>query len=158
MISTDIREKLKDAMRSKDQVALDTYRGILSGFTNELVAAGKTPQDEVTDDIALAVIKKTIKQRKDAISQFEAAGRTDLADSDKAQLALLEVFMPAQMGEAEIRAIAEKKKAELGVTDKSKLGILVGAVMKETRQLSEGGQAGEADGTVVKRIVEELFS
>jgi uncharacterized protein YqeY len=150
MISTDIREKLKDAMRSKDQVALDTYRGILSAFTNELVAAGKTPQDEVTDDIALSVIKRTIKQRKDAIQQFEAAARKDLADDDKAQLALLEVFMPAQMGEAEIKAIAEKKKAELGMTDTSKLGILVGAVMKET--------AGNADGQLVKKIVEDLFN
>ncbi|MBP6904763.1 MAG: GatB/YqeY domain-containing protein [Candidatus Pacebacteria bacterium] len=149
-ISTDIREKLKDAMRAKDQVALDTYRGLLSAFTNELVASGKTPQDEVTDDIALAVIKKTIKQRKDAISQFEAGGRQDLADADKAQLALLEVFQPAQMSEADIKVIAEKKKAELGVTDTSKLGILVGAVMKET--------AGNADGQVVKRVVEGLFN
>lgn len=150
MISTDIREKLKDAMRSKDQSALDTYRGILSAFTNELVAEGKTPQDEVSDDTALSVIKRTIKQRKDAIAQFEAAGRTDLADADKAQLALLEVFMPAQMNEEEIRVIAQKKKDELGVVDKTKLGILVGAVMKET--------AGNADGGVVKKIVEELFA
>jgi uncharacterized protein YqeY len=150
MISTDIRERLKDAMRSKDQVALDTYRGIISAFTNELVAAGKTPQDEVTDDIALAVIKKTIKQRKDAIQQFEAAGRNDLAEGDKAQLALLEGFMPAQMSEEEIKAIALKKKEELGMADKSKLGILVGAVMKET--------GGNADGQVVKKIVEDLFN
>lgn len=149
MISTDIREKLKDAMRSKDQVALDTYRGILSAFTNELVAAGKTPQDEVTDDIALSVIKKTIKQRKDAIEQFTAGGRADLADADRAQLALLEVFQPAMMGEDEIRVIAKTKKADLGIDDKSKLGILVGAVMKET--------GGTADGAVVKRVVEELF-
>lgn len=150
MISTDIREKMKDAMRAKDQVALDTYRGVLSAFTNELVAAGKTPQDEVTDDIALTVIKKTIKQRKDAISQFEAAGRTDLADADKAQLALLEVFQPAQMNEDDIRTIAMVKKVELGVVDKTKLGILVGAVMKET--------AGNADGQVVKAVVESLFN
>lgn len=150
MISTDIREKLKDAMRNKDQVALDTYRGIISAFTNELVAAGKTPQDEVTDDIALSVIKKTIKQRKDAITQFEAAGRTDLAEGDKAQLALLEGFMPAQMSEDEIKAIALKKKEELGMSDKSKLGILVGAVMKET--------GGNADGQIVKKVVEELFA
>lgn len=149
MIATDIRERLKDAMRSKDQTALDTYRGLISAFTNELVVAGKTPQDEVTDDIALSVIKKTIKQRKDAIDQFTAAGRTDLADADKQQLALLEVFMPAQMSEADIKVIAERKKAELGVTDKSKLGILVGAVMKEC--------AGNADGGVVKKIVEDLF-
>ncbi len=149
MISTDIREKLKDAMRNKDQTALDTYRGLITAFTNELVAAGKTPQDEVSDDIALSVIKKTIKQRKDAIAQFDAAGRTDLADADRAQLALLEVFMPAQMSEADIKAIAEKKKAELGVTDTSKLGILVGAVMKEC--------AGNADGVLVKKVVEDLF-
>ena len=107
MISTDIREKLKDAMRNKDQTALDTYRGLISAFTSELLAQGKTPQDEVTDDIALGVIKKTIKQRKDAISQFEAAGRTDLDDADKAQLALLEGFMPEQMSEADIKVIAE---------------------------------------------------
>lgn len=149
MISTDIREKLKDAMRNKDQTALDTYRGLITAFTNELVAAGKTPQDEVSDDIALSVIKKTIKQRKDAIAQFDGAGRTDLADADRAQLALLEVFMPAQMSEADIKAIAEKKKAELSVTDTSKLGILVGAVMKEC--------AGNADGVLVKKVVEDLF-
>lgn len=150
MISTDIREKLKDAMRNKDQTALDTYRGLISAFTSELLAQGKTPQDEVTDDIALSVIKKTIKQRKDAISQFEAAGRTDLVDADKAQLALLEGFMPEQMSEADIKVIAEKKKAELNVSDTSKIGILVGAVMKET--------GGNADGAIVKKVVEELFS
>jgi hypothetical protein len=112
----------------------------------------------VTDDIALSVIKKTIKQRRDAIAQFEVATRQDLVQNEKAQLALLEGFMPAQMSEDEIRTIAIKKKEELGVSDKTKLGILVGAVMKETRQLSEGGQAAEADGQVVKKIVEELFS
>lgn len=149
MISADIREKLKDAMRAKDQVALDTYRGLISAFTNELVAQGKTPQDEVSDDIALVVIKKTIKQRKDAISQFEAGGRQDLADADKAQLALLATFEPAMMSESDIRAIAIAKKAELAIEDKSKLGILVGAVMKAT--------AGNADGQLVKKVVEELF-
>ena len=149
-IIVDIREKLKDAMKNKDQVALDTYRGLLSAFTNELVANGKTPQDEVTDEIALAVIKKTIKQRKDAIEQFSAGGRIDLADNDRAQLALLEPFQPAQMTEADIRTIAEAKKAELGISDKSKLGVLVGAVMKAT--------AGNADGTLVKQVVEGLFA
>ncbi len=149
MISNDIREKLKDAMRAKDQVALDTYRGILSAFTNELVSSGKTPQDEVSDEIALSVIKKVIKQRKDSISQFEAAGRNDLVLDEQAQLALLEVFQPAQMSEDDVRAIAVRKKEELGITDKSKIGILIGAVMKET--------VGNADGQVVKKVVEELF-
>ncbi|MCC6199127.1 GatB/YqeY domain-containing protein [Candidatus Nomurabacteria bacterium] len=149
MIATDIRERLKEAMKNKDQAALDTYRGVIAAFTSELVAQGKTPQDEVTDDTALTVIKRIIKQRKDAIEQFTAGGRTDLADVDRASLALLEGFMPAQLSETEIKAIAERKKEELGVVDKSKLGILVGAVMKET--------AGNADGTLVKQVVDELF-
>jgi len=148
-IALQVREDMKNAMRAKDQVALDTYRSILSAFTNELVTSGKTPQDEVSDDMALKVIQKIIKQRKDAITQFEAGARSDLAEVEKAQLAVLEKFQPAQMSEADIRAIAEKKKAELGVTDKAKAGILTGAVMKEV--------AGQADGSVVKSIVESLF-
>ncbi len=154
-IAQDIREQLKTAMREKDQVALDTLRSVLSGFTAELVASGKTPQDEVDDAIAVKVVQKLIKQRRDAISQFEAAGRQDLADAEKAQLAILEQFQPAQMAEADIRAIAERKKVELGITDKTKAGILTGAVMKEVAGLP--AQAGQADGQLVKSVVESLF-
>lgn len=148
-IATEIREELKNAMRAKDQVALDTYRAILTGFMNELVSTGKTPQDEVDDTLALKVIQKLIKQRKDAITQFEAGARSDLAEEEKKQLAVLEKFQPAQMSEADIRVIAERKKAELNITDKSKIGILTGTVMKEV--------AGQADGVVVKNIIESLF-
>ncbi|MEO5645968.1 MAG: GatB/YqeY domain-containing protein [Candidatus Paceibacterota bacterium] len=151
-IATEVRENMKQAMRDKNQVALDTYRGALSAFTAELVNAGKTPQDEVSDDIALKVILKLIKQRKDAITQFEAGGRADLADEEKSQLALLEKFQPAQMSEADIRTIAEKKKIELNVTDPAKAGILTGAVMKEI-----AAQSAQADGGVVKTVVESLF-
>ena len=139
-------------MRSKDQAALDALRGVMSAFTNELVASGKSPQDEVTDDIALKVILRTIKQRQDAIAQFEAGGRTDLAEEDKKQLAVLMQFQPAQMAESEIRAIATAKKDELGMTDKTKIGMLVGAVVKEIATRGES-----ADGGVVKKIIEELF-
>lgn len=76
-------------MLAKDSVRLEVLRGLSSAFTNELVAKGKTPQDKLTDEEAIAVISRTAKQRKDAISQFEGAGRQDLADEDKAQLAIL---------------------------------------------------------------------
>ena len=148
-IAIDIREKMKNAMREKDHVALDTYRGTLSAFTSELVASGKTPQDEVSDEPALKVIQRIIKQRKDSIAQFEAGGRTDLAEEEKAQLALLQEFQPLQMSDDAIRAIAIEKKESLGVTDKTKAGILTGAVMKEV--------AGRADGSVVKQIIDSLF-
>jgi uncharacterized protein YqeY len=113
------------------------------------VASGKTPQDEVTDEMVLKVIGRLIKQRKDSISQFEAGGRNDLAESEKEQLAILEQFQPPQMGEDELRAIAMRKKEELGITDKAKAGILTGAVMKEV--------SGQADGALVKSIIESLF-
>lgn len=148
-IVTNIREELKNAMRAKDQTALDTYRGVLSAFTNELVSLGKTPQDDLADAEAQKVITRIAKQRKDAIEQFMAGGRTDLADADKAQLALLEKFLPEQMSEDKVMEIAKAVKEKLGVTDKAKVGQLMGAIMKET--------AGQADGTVVKKVVEKLF-
>jgi uncharacterized protein YqeY len=149
-IATNIREQLKLAMKEKNQDALDTFRSVISAFTSELVASGKTPQDEVIDEIAQKVIQKIIKQRQDSISQFEAGGRNDLAEIEKAQLAFLVPFMPVQMSEEKIREIVLTKKEILNFTDKTKMGMLVGAVMKEV--------GASADGAVVKKIVEESFS
>jgi uncharacterized protein YqeY len=149
-IATNIREQLKLAMKDKNQDALDTFRSVISAFTSELVTSGKTPQDEVTDEIAQKVIQKIIKQRQDSISQFEAGGRNDLAEIEKAQLAFLVPFMPVQMSEEKIREIVLAKKEALNFTDKAKMGMLVGAVMKEV--------GASADGAVVKKIVEESFS
>src|SRR4051812_20572061 len=111
-----IREQLKKAMQEKNQAALDTYRGVLSAFTNELVANGKTPQDEVSDEMAQKVINKIIKQRNDSITQFQAGGRNDLARIEQDQLSYLLEFMPAQMPEDKIKEIAMAKQAALGIT------------------------------------------
>ncbi len=146
----DIRNSLKDAMKAKDAVKLRTVRSILTAFTNELVATGKTPQDMIDDEQGLSVIKRLSKQRKDSITQYEAAGRTDLAEPEKEELVVLEAYLPTLMTQDEIRPIAEAKKAELGVTDKSKMGVLVGAIMKEL--------GGKADGSDVKAVGEELLA
>ncbi len=144
-----IKASLKEAMMAKDSVKMTVIRGLMSGFTNELVALGRTPQDALTDDEVLAVIRRGVKQRKDAIEQFVAGGREDLADSEKAELALLEVYLPAMMPREEIQKIAEAKKAELGIDDKSKSGMLMSTIMKELK--------GKADGADVKAVVEGLF-
>jgi len=145
-----IKEQLKDAMGAKDEVRLNVIRNIMTAMTNEAVAIGKTPQSELTDDEVLAVLKRYAKQRKDAIDQFEKGGRADLAESEKAELAIVEAYLPAQMSEDKIREIAIAKKAEMNATDKTKAGILVGAVMKECK--------GQADGALVKKVVDELFA
>lgn len=144
-----LRESLKTAMKAKDAVALTTIRSIMTACTNELVATGHTPQDQLDDAGILAVIKRLAKQRKESIVQYEAAGRPELAEPEKLELVVLEAYLPSLLTQDQIRPVAEAKKVELGVTDKSKLGILVGAVMKEL--------AGTADGADVKAVVESLF-
>lgn len=148
-LQTQIKESIKEAMKAKDQTRLLTLRGIVSAFTNELVASNRTPQDELSDDEALAVIKRLAKQRKDAAEQYIQGGREDLAEDERAELAILEDFLPAMMSREKIHMIAAAKMKELDITDKSKLGLLIGAVMKET--------GGKADGNDVKAVVMELF-
>ncbi len=144
-----IKSSLKEAMMAKDTVRTTVIKGLMSAFTNELVAIGRTPQSVLEDEEVLTVIRRNVKQRKDAIEQFTAGGRPDLADSEKAELAILETYLPAMMSKDDIRKIAEAKKAELGITDKSKLGMFVGTLMKELK--------GKADGSDVKEVVESLF-
>jgi len=148
-LQANIRSQVKDAMLKREAVRLDVLRGLLAAFTNELVAKGKKPDQELADDEVLAVIKRSVKQRKDSIEQFKSGNRNDLAESESAELRILETFLPKMIDEAEIRKVAEAKKAELKVNDKNKLGVLVGAVMKELK--------GQADGAAVKSVVESLF-
>ncbi|MCE9628518.1 MAG: GatB/YqeY domain-containing protein [Candidatus Vogelbacteria bacterium] len=145
-----IKNEIKEAMKAKDQVKLTVVRGLVSAFTNEAVAKGKTPTDLLTDEEVLAVIKRTSKQRKDSIDQFIAGGRPELADDEKVELAILETYLPAMMSLEEIKKVVEAKKAELGMTDKSKAGQFVGVIMKEL--------SGRADGVDVKQAVDESFA
>ena len=144
-----IKADLKEAMKAKDAARLNVVRGILSAFTNELVATGKTPQDAVDDELALKVLTRAAKQRKDAIEQFEKGGRADLAEAEKVELVMLEKYLPQLMSEADIKKVVDAKKAEMGITDKAKAGQFVGAIMKELK--------GKADGMLVKKIVDASF-
>jgi uncharacterized protein YqeY len=144
-----IKGELKEAMKAKEAVRLRVVRGLLTMFMNEMVSTGRTPQDLLTDDEVLAVIKRAAKQRKESITQYEAAGRDELAVPEKEELAVIDTYLPQMMSVEEITPIVIAKKAELGIDDKSKMGMLVGAVMKEL--------AGQADGGDVKLAVEATF-
>ena len=144
-----IKADLIEAMKAKETLRVNTLRGLIAGFTNEMVAKGKKPNVTTPDDIALPVLKRLANQRKDSIEQFTKGGRTDLADIEKKELEIIFSYLPAQMSQDEIRKVAEAKKAELGIADKSKAGVLTGAVMKELK--------GRADGGEVKIIVDSLF-
>ncbi len=149
-LQTQIREDLKNAMKAKDEVKLSVVRSLITLFTNESIAKGKPSADALTEEETVALVRRAVKQRKDSIEQFTQGGRADLASNEKAELAILESYLPAQMSKDEILKIAKKKKDEMGAVDKSKMGMFMGAVMKELK--------GKADGGDVKAVVESLFS
>jgi len=145
-----IKETLKDAMRAKDTTKVLVLRNLLASFTNELVAKKEGPQGMLSDEDVLVLIKRAVKQRKDSIEQFAKGGREDLVAEEKKELAVLEEYLPEAMSVEDIRKVAEAKKAELGIEDRSKMGILMGAVMKEV--------GTNADGADVKNVVNELLA
>lgn len=145
-----IRDQIKDAMKARDEARLLVLRGLLSGFTNELVALKRLPQGELSDDEAIAVIRRAVKQRKDSIEQFTKGDRADLAASETAELLILETYLPQMMSREDVMKVAKAKITELGVTDKSGAGKFMGALMKEFK--------GQADGDTVKSVVDELLA
>ncbi len=148
-LQTDIKAGIKDAMIAKDAVRLSVLRGLSAAFTNELVAKKMKPDGELSDEDALAVISKEARKRKDSIEQFEKGGRPELAEDEKAELAILETFLPAQMSKEEIEEFVKAKQVELNM-DKSKAGQFTGLIMKELK--------GKADGQVVKTVVDNILA
>src|SRR6478609_4097746 len=109
-LKEQITEDMKAAMRAKDTGRLGTIRMLTAAMKQKEV----DERIELTDAHVLAIIEKMIKQRKDSISQFEAGGRQDLADIEKAELAVLSAYMPAAMSEAEIQAEVSAAVAATG--------------------------------------------
>jgi len=147
MLQEQLKTDMKTALKARDELRLTTLRGVLSAITNELVAQKRKSDEAATDDDVLAVLKRAVKQRKDSIEQFEKGGRQDLADKEKAELAILEAYLPAQASREEVEAAVQRALDAAGDVDLSKVGIVVGLAMKELR--------GNADGTLVKEVVTE---
>ena len=150
MLAQQIRTDMMAAMKAKDDIRRNTLRGALSAFTNELVAKGKKPTDEMDDATAVSVLKRLAKQRKDSAEQFAAGGRAELAEKELKELKIIEGYLPQTAGREEIEKVARAKMTELGVADASGIGKLTGAVMKEF--------AGRADGNDVKDVISSLLN
>jgi len=149
LLHEQIKNNIKEAMMAKDTVRLETYRGMLAAFTNELVAKNRKPSEMLTDEEAIAVITRLSKQRKDSIEQYTKGNRDDLVKEEQAQLAILETYLPKLMDKSEVEKIAKIKKDELDITDAAKKGMLMSALMKDLK--------GKADGMTVKEVVDSLF-
>lgn len=142
---------MKEAMKAKDSVRLNVLRGLLAAFTNEAVSKKRKPDEELSDEDALSVISRAVKQRKDSIEQFAKGGRTDLMEAEKTEMIILETFLPAQMSQEEVVNYVKQKISEAGNIDSSKKGQFIGMIMKELK--------AKADGALVKEVVDtELVS
>ena len=149
MMHEQIKKEMIEALKAHEELRLSVLRGLLSSFTNELIANKKKPDEKLEDEKVLSVIKRAVKQRQDSIEQFTKGDRPELAKKEAEELKILEVYLPETMSKDKILEIAKAKKNEMGIDDKAKMGMLMGAIMKETK--------GEADGKDVKDIVESLF-
>ncbi len=142
----EVREKImtdmKNAMREKDQLKLDTIRGLQSAIKNREIEARPNP---ITSDDVMAVIKKLVKQRKESIEQFKAAQRVDLVEKESSELRILENYLPAQMSKEEIEAIVTATIAEIQAKTIKDMGAVMKAVSAKT--------AGSADNKLVSEII-----
>ena len=148
-IHETLKNSIPDALRARDETRLRTLRSLVTAMTNEVVAKKRKPDEFLTDEEALAVLKRAASQRKDSIEQFGKASRADLAEPEKAELAIIEAYLPQMMSREEIMPIAKARMAELGITSNADAGKFTGALMKELK--------GRADGGDVKAVVDSLL-
>src|SRR3989338_8449850 len=107
MLHEQIKNQIKEAMMAKDSIRLETLRAMLAGFTNELVAKGRKPNETLSDEEAISVIIRLAKQRKDSIEQFKKGNREDLVKIEEAQLAILETYLPKMMDRDEVEKLVK---------------------------------------------------
>lgn len=149
LLHETIKNEIKESMKSGDKIRLEVMRGLVTAFTNELVATGRTPQEFLTDEQALVVITRLAKQRKDSIEQYTKGNRMDLVEEETAQLKVLEEYLPKLMSQAETEEFVKTKIAEMRDLDPTKKGMFMSVLMKELK--------GKADGGIVRMVVDQLY-
>ena len=142
-----ISNDIKEAMKARDKVRLEALRNVKKYFLEAKTAPGAA--DELTDDAALKIIQKLVKQGKDSATLYTEQGRADLAEAELAQVAAIEVYLPKQMTEEELTAALQNIIAETGAAGPKDMGRVMGVA---TKQL-----AGRAEGRAISAKVKELL-
>jgi uncharacterized protein YqeY len=142
-----IKDQIKEAMLKKDAFRLMVLRGISAAFMNEIIAKKMTTED-LSDEDAITMLRRLVKQRKDSIDQFTKGNRMDLVKAEEDEMKIIETFLPQLMSREEIEKVVKAKVDAAGTIDKTKLGQFMGGIMKELK--------GKADGMLVKEVLESL--
>lgn len=141
-----VEADLKVAMRAKDPVRLNTLRFVLSALKNKWIDL----RDKFDDAAAAQVLSTLAKQRRESIEQFEKGGRQDLVAKEKAELAILEAYLPKSLSEAEVTNLVEAAVKESGATSAKDMGKVMKVLMPKV--------AGRADGKLVSQLVQKKLS
>ena len=142
-----LRDDLKDAMRARDAVRRDTIRLVEAAIKNaEIEKRGS----ELSEQDVQAILQRQVKQRQDSIEQYEQANRSDLADAERAEIAVIEAYLPRQMSREQIEAAARAAIEQLGASGPGDRGKVMGRLMAELR--------GKADGAQVNAVVSDLLA
>ncbi|CAI8417648.1 MAG: Uncharacterised protein [Polaribacter sejongensis] len=144
-LQKQVMDKMKEAMKAKDTVALQALRAVKSAFLLAKTATGV--QEEITEEQALKIIQKQVKQRKDSAAIFIKQDREDLAVPELAEIVVLEQFLPEALSEEEIEKVVLETIAKLGASGMKDMGKVMGAV---SNQLS-----GQADGKIISVLVKK---
>ena len=143
-----ITEDIKKAMLAKDKVRLDTLRGVKKEFIEAKTAKGAG--DELTDDRAILILQKMVKQRKESAEIYTEQNRADLAEVETAQMKVLQEYLPAQLSEEEIEAVVKQIIIDSEATSMKDMGKVMAVATKEL--------AGKAEGSKISQIVRKQLS
>ncbi len=147
-LQTQVMTALKEAMKAKDAMALESLRAVKSAILLAQTETGS--KEELTEEQELKLLQKLVKQRKDSAAIFTEQGRADLAEPEIAQAAVIEQFLPEQMSEEEVAKIIEDLIAKTGASGMKDMGKVMG--------MASGQLAGKADGKTISTIVKEKLS
>lgn len=147
-LQENVMSAMKEAMKAKDTTSLEALRAIKSAIL--LAQTEQGASGELSSDEEIKILQKLVKQRKDSTLLYQQQNRTDLAEPELAQAAVIEQFLPEQLGMEEIREIVSSIITQLGATGMQDMGKVMGVASKE--------MAGKADGKTISNIVKDLLA
>ncbi|WP_223591316.1 GatB/YqeY domain-containing protein [Neobacillus bataviensis] len=142
-----LNNDMKQAMKNKEKDKLSVIRMVKSSLQNEAIKLGVK---ELSEDVELTVLSREVKQRKDSLHEFDKAGRQDLVEKLRAELAVVELYLPKQLSEEELSEIVAQTISEVGAKSKADMGKVMAAIMPKVK--------GKADGSLVNKFVQQHLS
>jgi uncharacterized protein len=142
-----LNNDMKQAMKNKEKDKLSVIRMIKASLQNEAIKLGKK---ELSEEEELTILSRESKQRKDSLHEFDKAGREDLSEKLRAELTIVELYMPKQLSEEELSDIVKETISEIGANSKADMGKVMAAIMPKVK--------GKADGSLVNKLVQQHLS